>query len=87
MFVPSLMMKPEFGVALDRLLLCDRRFVSLKILYGRPEFGKGVFGQVMFQTLGIQSALKTHLHHKETVSIDGIQMSEETPEEIHTSKL
>ena len=76
--VSSLVMEPSGGEAVEFLLINVGGPPSLKVFYRYKEFGRAVLGEIMGQSLHVETAGKTVFHDFPAMCADRIQMFPET---------
>ena len=74
MAVAALMVHPGFAVTLDLPLCGVGTAVALVVFCAVPKFHKGIFGQVVGQTLPIQTYPEAAAHYDQAVLGDGLEM-------------
>lgn len=75
--VAALVVHPGGAVAEFLPLGVVGAVVTLEVLHARPEFHRGVFGQVVGQPLPVQAQTKAVFPHQRPVAVHGFQMAPE----------
>lgn len=83
MRIAAFMMEPGIGKALGFFLRIDRRAEALVIAKAGFQFRRRVFGQVMAETLAIQSAAKAQVHDPHFVLVDGRKVAMNFFKRVH----